>query len=126
MVMYIGGAFQGQDTLAKEEYPHIHWVDGECCSWDELMEAEGVLNFHEFIKEQLRQEKDLSSLAEEMLKKNSGLIIVSNEVGYGVVPVDAFERKYRECVGRVCTKLAAGSDKVCRVVCGIGAWIKDA
>ena len=49
---------------------------------------------------------------------------VSDEVGYGVVPVDAFRRAYREAVGRTCTKLASFSRKVTRVVCGIGTVIK--
>ena len=37
------------------------------------------------------------------------------EVGYGLVPVDAFERQYREAVGRICTNLAACADRVDRV-----------
>ena len=64
-------------------------------------------------------------LAQKLIDGNPDIIIVSQEVGYGVVPVDAFDRKYREAVGRVCTKLAAYSRKVTRVVCGIGTVIKD-
>ena len=36
---------------------------------------------------------------------------VSEEVGYGIVPADAFERQYREAVGRVCTELAGKSQQ---------------
>ena len=54
------------------------------------------------------------------------MVIVSDEVGYGVVPIDAFDRKYREAVGRVCTELAGYSQRVTRVACGIGMVIKDA
>ena len=66
----------------------------------------------------------------QILQKKSSvririLSLSAQEVGYGVVPVDAFDRKYREAVGRVCTKLAAYSHKVTRVVCGIGTVIKD-
>ena len=53
------------------------------------------------------------------------VILVSEEVGYGIVPADAFERQYREAVGRVCTALAAKSSRVTRVVCGIGTVLKD-
>ena len=56
--------------------------------------------------------KDVSDLAEKIICKNPDIVLVSQEVGYGVVPVDAFDRKYREAVGRVCTKLAAYSHKV--------------
>ena len=38
------------------------------------------------------------------------VLLVSDEVGYGVVPMDAFDRAYREAVGRICTKLAAYSE----------------
>ena len=67
-----------------------------------------------------------SKMEVKIISRNPELVIVSQEVGYGVVPVDAFDRKYREAVGRVCTKLAAYSSKVTRVVCGIGTVIKDA
>ena len=44
---------------------------------------------------------------------------------YGIVPVDRMEREYREQTGRVCTRLAAYSEKVYRVMCGIGQVIKE-
>ena len=69
--------------------------------------------------------KEVDGLAGELLEKNPDICILTNEVGYGVVPMEAFDRKYREAVGRVCTKLAAYSHKVTRVVCGIGTVIKD-
>ena len=62
--------------------------------------------------------------ADMLLEKNPNMILISDEVGYGVVPVDAFDRDYRESVGRVCTQLAAKCSKVTRVVCGIGTVIK--
>ena len=65
-----------------------------------------------------------AAFAEKMYPGISWVILVSDEVGYGVVPVDAFQRAYREAVGRTCTKLASFSRKVTRVVCGIGTVIK--
>ena len=65
------------------------------------------------------------SLAEDLIRVNPDLILVSDEVGYGVVPIDAFDRAYREVVGRICTKLAAYSHRVTRVACGIGTVIKE-
>ena len=53
------------------------------------------------------------------------MVLVSEEVGYGIVPADAFERQYREAVGRVCTELVGKSSKVTRVVCGIGMVLKN-
>lgn len=126
MEMIIGGAYQGKTDYAKEKYPELNWIDGALASEEELMTAQGVLDFQKYICEELKRCDDVSELAEKIISRNPELVIVSQEVGYGVVPVDAFDRKYREAVGRVCTKLAAYSSKVTRVVCGIGTVIKDA
>ena len=63
-------------------------------------------------------------LTEAILDKNRDLIIVCDEIGCGLVPVDAFEREYRESVGRICTELAKNADEVYRVTCGIGNRIR--
>ena len=91
-----------------------------------IASAQGILCFHEFIRKEMQTGNDVSELAERLIQVNPQVVLVSNEVGYGIVPIDAFDRAYREAVGRVCTKLAAYSTQVTRVVCGIGTVIKDA
>lgn len=126
MEMIIGGAYQGKTDYAKEKYPELDWIDGISASENELLDAQGILNFQEYIRGELKRCGDVSDLAEKIINRNPKIVIVSQEVGYGVVPVDAFDRKYREAVGRVCTNLASYSSRVTRVVCGIGTVIKDA
>lgn len=126
MKMIIGGAFQGKAALAEKKYPEITWVDGAGTDWDSVRNAKGILNFHEFIRREMQKNADTGDLAERLIQCNPDVILVSDEVGYGVVPMDAFDRAYRENVGRICTKLAAYSCEVTRVVCGIGTVIKDA
>lgn len=126
MEMIIGGAFQGKSVYAKEKYPDIVWKSGAEISEEELLLAQGVTEFHEFIRQELMAGHSVSELAKKIIEKNPNILIVSDEVGYGVVPVDAFDRAYREAVGRVCTDLAAFCSRVTRVLCGIGTVIKDA
>ena len=126
MKMIIGGAFQGKTLLAKKTYPDIDWVNGADADWEMIASAQGILCFHEFIRKEMKNGNDISELAERLIQVNPQVVLVSDEVGYGVVPIDAFDRAYREAVGRVCTKLAAYSTQVTRVVCGIGTVIKDA
>ena len=126
MKMIIGGAFQGKTALAMEKYPDIVWVDGADADWNLIGTAKGILNFHEFIRNEMQKKKDVSGLAEQLISSNPDVVLVSDEVGYGVVAIDAFDRAYREAVGRICTKLAAYSSVVTRVVCGIGTVIKNA
>ena len=125
MEMIIGGAYQGKTELAKKRYPEIVWKEGGSLEREELMQAQGVLGFHIFLRRELERGHSLEHLTKELILKNPSVILVSDEVGYGVVPVDAFERSYREVVGRVCTKLAAFSDRVIRVYCGIPVMIKN-
>lgn len=126
MEIIIGGAFQGKSTLAEKDHPDVTWINGAQADWESLSHAEGVMGFHEYIRKEMKAGNDISSLAEDLIRVNPDLILVSDEVGYGVVPIDAFDRVYREAVGRICTKLAAYSHRVTRVACGIGTVIKDA
>lgn len=125
MEMIIGGAYQGKSGYASKIFPDVKWVQGGAVTEEELMKAEGVLGFQEYIKKTLKAGENLTDLAEKLSEKNPKVILVSEEVGYGIVPADAFERQYREAVGRVCTALAQKSSKVTRVICGIGTVIKN-
>ncbi len=53
-------------------------------------------------------------------------VVLLQEVGGGVVPLDAAERAWREAVGRCGAVLAAKASKVIRVFLGIGTVIKGA
>lgn len=124
MELIIGGAFQGKLNYARELYPDVVWVDAKSCRLEEMCQIPGIFNLHLFIKRQIMEGKDISKLADILTEKNPDMIIISDEVGYGVVPMSTFDRAYREGVGRVCTKLAEKSSKVTRVICGIGTVIK--
>ena len=41
-----------------------------------------------------------------------------------IVPLDSFEREYRERLGRLLCEIAAKAERVERIVCGIGQRIK--
>ena len=51
-------------------------------------------------------------------------MIICDEVGCGVVPLDRDERAWRELVGRICCELAEQAAAVYRVCCGLGAQLK--
>lgn len=126
MRMIIGGAFQGKGAYARQQYPDIAWIDGTSCSLEELYNAQGIIKFHEYLKRVMQVDETLLSvISDRLMKENPEIIIISEEIGCGLVPVDAFERRYREQAGRICTQLAAVCDRVDRVVCGIGMSIKN-
>lgn len=135
MKLIIGGACQGKLTYAKETY-HITdgWADGRICSKKDLKSCSGVYHFHEYIRRMAASEEKDAALvsleqqagefARTLVKENPEIVIVTNELGYGIVPTEKADRIWRELTGRICTVLAAQADEVIRVVCGIGMKIK--
>ena len=52
------------------------------------------------------------------------LVLVSNEVGMGVVPATSLGRRYRDALGRVNQAVAATADSVLLTVAGLGVDLK--
>ena len=99
MEMIIGGAYQGKADYAKAQFPDVDWKFGGEITEEELLKAAGVLGFQEYIRKALKAGEDLTGLAEKLAQQDPDVILVSEEVGYGIVPADAFERQYRDAVG---------------------------
>jgi adenosylcobinamide kinase/adenosylcobinamide-phosphate guanylyltransferase len=51
-------------------------------------------------------------------------VLVSNELGLGVVPVSRAGRRFRDAAGRVHQQIATGADEVHLVVAGLGLRLK--
>ncbi len=126
MKLIIGGVFQGKKAFAQQltGISIEQAVDGKTCTWEELLQAPMIYHFHEFVKRRIEDELPYKQLAQELIANNPQVVIVTNELGYGVVPVEKFDRTYREDTSRLCCELAAASEQVWRVYCGIGTCIK--
>lgn len=110
MILVIGGAFQGKKEFAKELAARKKF---------------GVVNlFHNQIQKLLEDGEDVEVYIRRLLEKNSDIVIVMDEVGAGVVPVERSDREYRESVGLAGQLLAREAQEVYRVICGIGVRIK--
>lgn len=115
MVFIVGGAYQGKMKYAEDNFPDYLVINGyQSIVREEL--KKGLDSFAELDKRLLLHISEYGSL--------NKLVVISDEVGYGVVPVDEFERKFRETNGRINCRLAETSETVIRVVCGIGEKIK--
>lgn len=127
MVLITGGANHGKQNYAKEKYTAVEFIDGAVCAEETILNCGGMFHFHKYIENRMREGKkleDLLEMVEKIQKQNPDLILVTDEIGYGIVPVDPFFREYREVHGRVCTKIASYAKEVHRVMCGIGTVIK--
>lgn len=83
-----------------------------------------IHHFHLWVKDMLTKGGCPEEEVEKMVSIHPHCIIISDEIGNGIVPMDAFEREYRERTGRILVTLAAKAQEVERVICGIGQKIK--
>jgi len=67
---------------------------------------------------------DVRQVADGLRELESPLILVSNEVGMGIVPENRLARLYRDIAGRANQLLAAASDEVHVVISGIPLRLK--
>lgn len=128
MWLISGGAYQGKLEYALS-VTGIHKkevVDGRDCSMEQLLTAPLVNHFHLWIDRMLRENQELLTLVEEVLAGNPGIVIIQDELGCGVVPMEPYDRRYRELTGRIGCRLAGEAKEVHRVMCGIGTVIKHA
>ena len=83
-----------------------------------------INHLHRWVKQRILDggcpEEEIWTLVEQF----DDCIVISDEVGNGIVPVDPMEREYRERLGRILIQLADRAEGVERVLCGIGQTIK--
>ena len=69
---------------------------------------------------------EADALATLMAERLLSLVLVSNEVGEGVHPPTEVGQRFRDLLGSVNQRVAAGADRVTLMVAGIPLSIKDA
>jgi adenosylcobinamide kinase/adenosylcobinamide-phosphate guanylyltransferase len=63
--------------------------------------------------------KEIEALIKQMAGREATFILVTNEVGLGIVPDNELGRRYRDCLGKVNQLLARHADEVYLMVAGI-------
>lgn len=124
MELIVGGHGQGQSEWLKasRKCDGLVEVFGENCALEDIYTCEILNDFHRYI---YRFAKEIpTNFVQQLMEKNPDIIIISDEIGCGIVPMDKADREWRELHGRICCNLAQNSRKVYRVICGIGNRIK--
>lgn len=127
MKLVIGGYAQGKLKHVLKTY-HVETYtvcDGVIPKKTESLDGTVILNhFHNWVKERILRGGCPEEEILTFLESHKDCIIISDEIGNGIVPIDAGEREYRERVGRMLTELAKRAEEVERIICGIGQRIK--
>jgi adenosylcobinamide kinase/adenosylcobinamide-phosphate guanylyltransferase len=71
-------------------------------------------------------EAEIARLDTTLDGRQGPVVLVSNEVGFGIVPDNELARRFRDLQGRLNQRLAARADRVVLVVAGLPVVVKEA
>lgn len=114
MYLIIGGAYQGKLTWAVERFGLT--PDMLC---DLALGFQPGKHCYYHLEAFTRTEE---AAAPDLFPEDA--VIISREVGSGVVPMDAAERAWRERHGALLQRLAQRSETVTRMFCGLPQQLK--
>lgn len=114
VILVVGGIFSGKRAYVEDVLGY-----SDCDIADAVLDERPVVyNVQELVKrEPLRSVELLEALKDKA-------VVVCNETGCGIVPVNKGEMEVREATGRLCILLASTAEKVVRLQCGIPVTIK--
>ena len=124
MILIIGGAYQGKLTWAVNEY-------GLCES--SLYDLSGGMpesahscfyHLEALTKAAYKSGIGANELYSELSPFIGGSVVISREIGSGIVPMDADDRAWREMHGVLLKMLAHDADSVIRIFCGLPEVLK--
>lgn len=102
------------------------WSD-RCSTWKDGW-PEAPVRCCRHLEALTRAASDRGETAQQVLDRLLPLtrdaFVISREIGSGVVPLDAAERRWREVHGAVLQGLAARAEHVSRIFCGLEERLK--
>ncbi|MCQ2417387.1 MAG: bifunctional adenosylcobinamide kinase/adenosylcobinamide-phosphate guanylyltransferase [Oscillospiraceae bacterium] len=123
MILITGGAFQGK-TAYTEAHFHYEITDGASCDLATIRHAQILNRYHETVRRLMAENMDAEAFTRNICAENPNCIVLIDEVGSGIVPMEKQERIWRESVGRCGCILAQHAHTVIRCICGIPVAIK--
>lgn len=126
MHLIFGGYAQGRLSYALKTY-HKNETDVFDCATQPLSEWNGqtiLYHLEALVSQALQQNKAPLTLLQETVLNWQDCILITQEVGCGLVPISAEDRKWREAVGRMNAQLAAQAETVERIFCGLSMQLR--
>lgn len=140
-LIYVATAAAHDGEMAERIARH---QQDRCARWEtveEQLDLAGVLDRHGregnvllvdcltlWLSNLMLAERDLGAAAEALVtalaRQEGHVILVSNEVGSGIVPETPLGRAFRDEAGRLNQTIAAKVDRVALVVAGLPLWLK--
>ena len=125
MHLILGGRYQGKRAYAESLYPNIQIVYNLAEETPRNIIVPGlIINLHLGVRQLLSENVQPCEFFMSRLETLRECVIVGDEISGGVVPVDEFERLWRDETGRVYQLLAREAEIVDRVFAGLALRLK--
>lgn len=126
MIMITGGAFSGKKDYAKTRFGFSDddILNGENCSFDAVFSAKCIADYQLIVKRLLEEKADIKTFTERLCEESPNAVVIINEIGAGIIPLEKNDRIWREETGRAGCLIARNSSEVIRLTCGIPTIIK--
>lgn len=122
MVLIIGGMAQGKLDYVLEKTGFTQ--DDVAYDLPSALNRPVLYGLHDIVAQCLKLGGDPDREVKKVMDDNPDIIIICDELGCGVVPIDPFERKWRDSVGRICCDIAGAAKRVERILCGLPMVLK--
>lgn len=118
MIFIIGGYAQGRLAYALQQYSLSAQDICDIAVTDDWQHHKIIYHAEELVTKHI-------CLSDKILLQWQNKIIISQQVGCGLVPISAEERQWRESVGAMNQRIASYADTVIHVCCGLGMYLKQ-
>lgn len=140
LYLIIGAAFQGKLAYAGQQYRQLSGCDefavsdGAATDLEDSLSSPLIDHLHEMLRRLPADEADFQAAVTDWLDKlayklaqypGQLQIIILDEIGGGLIPMDAGDRLWRERCGRLGCRLAELAGRVDRIWCGLPVVLKD-
>ena len=123
--LIVGGTRSGKkERLSELGFLDSEISDGAACSLDKAFSLPALYGLHMLVRRLMKSEADPVQVVRKGLQEGAVRVVVCDEIGCGVIPMDRFERDWREQVGRILCEIAKSTPSVERVFCGVASEIK--
>lgn len=126
MVLITGGAYQGKKEYAMRKFgfSETEIADGSVCDKEEILNSKCITNYHIFVKRMLEENADIIAVTRALCTENENAVVIMNEIGCGIVPLEKKDRIWREMTGKCGCIIAENADTVIRISNSVPVVIK--
>jgi adenosylcobinamide kinase/adenosylcobinamide-phosphate guanylyltransferase len=132
MHVFIGGAHNGKrhyvrKLLEQQGDRNVQWFEGDlgigCTHRLDAIQTIVVAGIEKWLAEtDMSEEQAISHVMETVKGRN--VIFILTDIGRGIVPMDAGQRKLRDACGRLYQRLMIEADEVTRIWYGLAQTLK--